>query len=244
MIKKSIELFTNGRTIIALDDEVKIGIMHYLEDKERRFEDIVRYTHKAKSTVTQHLKKLEKDNLISSVKDPRDHRKKTYKGQAKLLMVMGEAEPKLKENVLKGISTGDGEPFVFMNTIFRSLRYTMDSLGADTTPLLYMMGEQVGNELSRKIGSENLDDLLVEVANFWEKNRLGEIEIIKKKPLTFVVKDCYACSDMPNVGKTLCAFDEGVLKSIFDNKLHTKSTVKEIECFGTGHNNCRFVVLM
>ncbi len=243
MIKNHAEIYGTGRTVVILDDGVKIRIMHYLDQEERGFDDIVKFTRRAKSTVSQHLAKLERGALITSIKDPLDSRKTIHKSRAKLLFVTTESKPVLNKKTLEDITRLNGGPFTFMNAIFRSLRYMTDSFGADARPMLRLMGEQIGDELSKKFRAENVDALLDEISDFWKMNQLGELEVIENIPLTFIVKNCYECSNMPDVGKTLCAFDEGMLKSIFDNRLHKKSTVKEIECPGTGYDHCKYVVL-
>ncbi|MCX9025142.1 MAG: ArsR family transcriptional regulator, partial [Candidatus Methanoperedens sp.] len=60
--------------------------------------------------------------------------------------------------------------------------------------------------------------------------------------LTLVVNNCHHCSKMPNVGKTLCSMDEGIIEGVFSSKLDRHCHVKETECWGTGYNHCKFVV--
>ncbi len=243
MIKNHVEIYGTGRTVIVLDDDVKIRIMHYLDLGERGFDDIVKFTKKAKSTVSQHLAKLEQDGLITSIKDPLDRRKTIYRSCAKLLFIKAESKPILNKKTLDDISKLSDGAFIFMNAIFRALRYITDSFGADARPMLRLMGEQIGKELSKRFRAEDIDGLVEEISEFWKKNQLGEIEVIEKNPLTFIVKNCYECSNMPDIGRTLCVFDEGLLKSIFDTRLHKKSTVREVECSGTGYEHCKFIVL-
>ena len=243
MIKNKFELYATESKVVTIDDPIKIKIIHFLQNSERHFNEIVRFTGKAKSTISKHLESLENDKLIVSNKDPTDSRKKIYKIKATLLGRATKSKPALKNKTLQDIYSSSDGPFNFMSLIFRSIRYIFDSLGMKAKPTFYLMGKQIGYEISRKLVSTELNDLLQEIAKFWEKNQLGEVKILQKNPLILNIHNCYECSDMPNIGETLCAFDEGILESIFNNKLNVKSVVKEIECFGTGFDHCKFIVV-
>lgn len=241
MIKQELELYATGRTIVGINDEVKIKIMHALEKEEKNFDEIVKLTEKAKSTISKHLEKLEKDGLIISGKNSADYRKKTYKKTANMIGAVSKPKPILCRKTLEHLDTS--EPFKFMNSLFRSMRYVLESQGLSTESTLHSIGEQIGCEISKRMHSKNTDDLFREIKQFWTQHKLGEIKIIQKNPLIFNVYGCYECSNMPNIGKTLCAFDEGIFEAIFKQRLGKKVTVKEVECFGSGFDHCKFIVL-
>jgi uncharacterized protein len=79
---------------------------------------------------------------------------------------------------------------------------------------------------------------------FWHDFKLGSIKLVALNPVTILMDDCYNCYGMEKAGKPICAFDEGLLKAIFELKLKRKTTVKEVECNGTGHGYCKFIILM
>lgn len=229
--------------VVAIDDDVKIKIMHSLRDSERSFEGIANSAGRAKSTMSRHLKKLERNGLISSRRDHKDKRKKIYKCESKLLGITTQSKPILDKKTLIDINSSIDGSVDFINLIFRSIRYKFDSLGIEIAPVLHTIGEQIGLEISKKMSSTNIDGTLGEIADFWRKHRLGEVEVVQKNPLIFIVHNCYACSDMPDIGKTLCAFDEGILESIFSYRLSAKCIVKETECSGSGFGHCKFVAV-
>jgi hypothetical protein len=67
------------------------------------------------------------------------------------------------------------------------------------------------------------------------------MKIINSSSPEVMVTRCYHCSKMPNVGKTLCSMDEGILEGIFSSRLNIDYTFKETECFGTGYQHCKFI---
>jgi hypothetical protein len=61
-------------------------------------------------------------------------------------------------------------------------------------------------------------------------------------PLTLIVKDDYDMSDVPDVGKTLCILNEGILEAVFDGRTGVPLRVTQSECFGIKSNYCKFVL--
>ena len=135
-----------------------------------------------------------------------------------------------------------------------SIRDTLRKYGNEMIPLdaLRALGEKVGHAISKEMDSKDTEGLLKELSEFFERNQLGKLEInvfkehkgVGEYRLIYTVQDCYDCKDSPNVGKTLCAFDEGLVKSILENKADAVSDVKETECYGTGHDYCKFEIVL
>ncbi|MFQ5800543.1 MAG: V4R domain-containing protein [Candidatus Hydrothermarchaeales archaeon] len=243
MKKNDFELYATKETVVAVKGGVKRQILQLLTEGSRGFEEIVTTTGKARSTISKHLEGLEEEGLISSFTDKKDKRKKHYVMEARLIGISIEGSPSFDRKTIGDIATSLGDPADFINAVLRSIRYKFDSLGIDVAPMLHQLGKEVGTVIAREVVSDDLEGVLGEVKTFWEGHGLGNVKVLEKKPQTFVVTNCYECSDMPNVGKTLCAFDEGILEAIFSSKLKRGVTVKEIECAGTGYNHCKFVVL-
>jgi predicted hydrocarbon binding protein len=36
--------------------------------------------------------------------------------------------------------------------------------------------------------------------------------------------------------------DEGILEAIIEDKLKVKCSSEEVECYGTGHQHCKFII--
>jgi len=71
---------------------------------------------------------------------------------------------------------------------------------------------------------------------------MGVMSLIDNSGSAVRIDGCYHCSKMPNVGKTLCSMDEGILEGVISNKLGVNYNVQETECYGTGHGHCTFVI--
>jgi len=243
MKRRQFEIYATKRSIVSLRDPVRIKIMHFLAEGPKNFGAVVKHVKRVKSTVSSHMDKLEAEKLVQFERDPEDSRRKIYRTNASLLGTMAKANPKLYKKALEDMEKSmKGGSFKFMNSLFRSIRYIFDAFGMNTEPLLKLMGENVGYEISKKIKSQDNDGVMKELSEFWAEQDLGDMRVLKKEPLTVVVKNCYQCSNMQNVGRPLCAFDEGVIKSVLENKLDINADVRETECNGTGHKHCKFEV--
>jgi hypothetical protein len=85
--------------------------------------------------------------------------------------------------------------------------------------------------------------LMKEVTEYWSTHGLGRMSHTQENStMTIIVDECLECKDSPNVGDTLCTLDEGLIEGILEAKLKVDASVKEIECYGTGHDHCKFVV--
>lgn len=108
---------------------------------------------------------------------------------------------------------------------------------------LRVIGSEFGHMVSRNIASEgNTGQILKEVGSFWTHYGLGEMKLEGTEPLTFTMRDCYDCIGAIS-GETLCAFKEGFINAILNDKGGRIGTIKETECCGTGAETCRFTVL-
>lgn len=104
------------------------------------------------------------------------------------------------------------------------------------------MVEQIGKQISSELRGGDLDQLLKDIAAYWEANGLGKVRAINKEPLEIVIDNSIDCATMPDMGNPLCRITEGVLKRIFDEKLNVDSRVVEDECHGLGHDHCAFKI--
>lgn len=72
------EFFYTEKGLVAIDSPpVKLQILNLLREEPKTFDEIVRYTAKAKSTISVHLNDLRSCNLVDENFDPEDRRKKS-----------------------------------------------------------------------------------------------------------------------------------------------------------------------
>ncbi len=68
------------------------------------------------------------------------------------------------------------------------------------------------------------------------------MEIIEKDPYAFTVRNRYDCIGAQG-GETLCAFKEGFINAILSDRTGGIGDVSEVECCGSGVENCTFRVV-
>ncbi len=227
---------------MALDSPVKLKILEFIGSQSRSFDEIVSDCLKAKSTISVHLKDLIEQNLIQEQRDSDDKRKKTFSLNTQFIAYSQAPIQKNYDLVLNKLITSVDNELDFFKTMCHTVRYGLEAYGVNPRPVMKMIGNDIGKKLSELFVSDSLDDLLPEMADFWKSHNLGIVEVSGHDPLTISVYECYDCSDMPDVGRTLCALDEGLLEGIFDVGLNLTTRVEEVECFGTGYDHCKFII--
>ncbi len=226
--------------MIALDSPVKLKILEILENGTASFDELVERSNKAKSTISVHLHDLEELNLIQEKNFPNDKRKKYYVLNTIYLAFSQMPLNKHYYKQIDNISLMNGDSF--KEKLFCAFRYGMEAYGINPKPILKRLGNDIGAKIGVEIRSDDSDGVLDELCDFWIENRLGEMTVTKRSKTLISVIDCYNCGKMPNVGKTLCSMDEGIIEGVLFSKLNYNYTVREIECYGMGHNNCKFVI--
>ncbi|HIH43831.1 MAG TPA: ArsR family transcriptional regulator [Candidatus Methanoperedenaceae archaeon] len=228
--------------IVALDSPVKIKIIEFLTFENKTFDELVEATRKAKSTVSVHLSDLEKLGLIVARADPQDRRKKLYLLNSLYVARSQRPVNKHYDDVLNSICRASPSQYDFLKCMFHTMRYGLEAYGFDPQPIMKKMGFDIGTRISTRFESDTLDSLVEEVSGFWSICKMGDLSLVRRDPLTIKVRDCFDCCNMPNVGKTLCSLDEGILEGIIRGRLGRACRVKETECFGTGYDHCLFVI--
>jgi predicted hydrocarbon binding protein len=236
-------IFSTENGMVALDSPVKLKILQFVHRRSRSFEDIVNECCKAKSTISVHLKDLVMQNIIIEQKDPYDKRKKNYSLNSQFIaysqMPMQNCYNRIIDRLMDTLDS-DNPDMEFFRTLCHTIRYGLEAYGMNPKPVFKKIGNDIGKKMGRFFVAGSIEELLSGLAEFWHLNGLGEIEIDNLDPLSLIVCDCFDCSDMPDVGRTLCALDEGIFEGIFEASLKLPVTAKEVECFGTGHNHCKF----
>lgn len=130
-------------------------------------------------------------------------------------------------------------------TILKTFVTSIDSQIPEGAALLYDIGNTLGDRMLPLFMATDLKDLLNQLSDFWGRNLLGDIKDIQfksQKDLNFSVYECFECSHMPDIGQPVCKFDEGIVTKILTSKLSKPVSVKEVECYATGHDHCKFQV--
>jgi predicted hydrocarbon binding protein len=236
-------IFSTENGIVALDSPVKLRIIEFIQDQPRSFEDVVNECCKAKSTISVHLKDLLMKNIILEQKDPSDKRKKYYYLNSQFIaysqIPMQNCYNLIIETLMDTVDS-DNPEIEFFRTLCHTIRYGLEAYGMNPKPVFKKIGNDIGHKMSRFFMASCVEELLTGLAGFWQLYGLGEIEVHNSDPVTLIIYDCFDCSDMPDVGRTLCSLIEGIIEGIFEASLKLTVTAKEVECFGTGYNHCTF----
>jgi predicted hydrocarbon binding protein len=235
-------IFATEKGIVALDSPIKLKILALLNNGVSSFDELVEKSGKAKSTVSVHLNDLQNMKLIEEKISGGDKRKKYFILNS---LYLAYSEIPLRQEYYKHLSDVEisglnGNSFLIH--LFHTVRYGMEAYGFDPRPIMKRLGKDVGEQIGHEFKSQNINGILKELTAFWKNQELGEMTVIDGARPGILVTDCYHCGRMPNVGKTLCSMDEGIIEGIFSNRLNLILAVHEIECYGTGHGHCRFVI--
>ncbi len=239
---RNMMIFSTDSGIVALDSPVKLKILELLRNGTTSFDDLVEQSGKAKSTISVHLDDLEELNLIQEKTYAGDKRKKYFVLNS---ICMACSETPLREQYnkqLDNISVSGMSGDSFIKHIFHTIRYGMEAYGFNPKPILKRLGNDIGAKIGPKFKSDDSEGVLKELTVFWKKHDMGDMTIVNGRKPAVLVVNCYHCGKMPNVGKTLCSMDEGIIEGIFSSRLKLDFNVRETECFGTGHNHCKFVI--
>lgn len=232
-------IFSTDSGMVALDSPVKLKILELLRSGITSFDELVGKSKKAKSTISVHLHDLEEMNLIQEKTSPDDKRKKYFVLNA---LYLAYSEPPLRNHYNTYLDNIALDGASFKEKLFCSIRYGMEAYGIDPKPILKKMGNDIGTKIGMIFESRDSEGVLNELSVFWENHKLGNMSVMEDSMLTILVNNCYHCSKMPNVGKTLCSMDEGIIEGIFLSRLNLDCEAREIECYGTGYRHCKFVV--
>jgi hypothetical protein len=242
MRQEKVEIYSTKKGMIAIESPIKNKILQKLQEKELSFEELIHVCGKAKSTMSVHLNDLLQMGLIYKRIDPKDRRKKYFGINSDLIVSSSTPVVMHYAKILRSVPGFIGDKYGFLKSIFHLVRCGMESYGVDTRPALKKIGRDIGRELSSYFVSDNIDGLIKEIGQFWEKQGLGKVKRLYTDVPTILVEDCFDCGTMPNVGRTQCSLDEGILEAIIEEKLKVQCSIDEVECHGTGHSHCKFVI--
>jgi predicted hydrocarbon binding protein len=247
----SFEVYLSNDGLRQVSNPVRIKILRLLREalsEGAELKDIYLYferngERKSKSTLFEHLRMLLDRKFIIEKPHPDDKRRRLFLLNAKYVGTTEIPLIEVTEQLSTIIRKSIGDPLRFSNGLFCAIRYGLEGFTSfNLNPILKEIGKTIGKQIVETITAESLDGVLNELSEFWDHHKLGHLEVVSNTPLTIVIKDCYECGMMPDVGKTLCAQDEGILEVIFESKFGKPYRIKEIECHGTGHPHCKFIV--
>ncbi len=206
----------------------------------------------SKATVTHHMKILMGADVVrvSRVEESRGIPKKYYAINPRLLKPV-EAQEHVKESIemaFRGLvekrrfreSLSDEVNLSFL----RLLRGALLHADAELDGVLFNYGYEMGRKvLAEMVEGSSMAEVLASLQKVWKSLSLGRMEVAATRSgAEVLVEECYQCMHMPNVGRTLCTTDAGIIAGILEKKLGARFSVREVECWGTGSECCRFEI--
>lgn len=131
-----------------------------------------------------------------------------------------------------------------IQSIFNTFTTVIDARVPESEIIHFNVGQTLGKKFVDLFVSQEEEALLMELSKFWRKHGFGVIDQLKfgQDAITFNVYECFECSHLPNLGRPVCKLDEGFISTLFESKFQKKYEVKELECFATGVDHCKFQV--
>ena len=239
-------IFSTQQGLKTIKSPVKINILNQLGESKLSFHEIVDKNEKSKSTISAHLKSLTEDGLIGYQTHPHDQRKKIFYLNAKYMGTLEqhniwEREEEKVEFLLNEI-LNNGDPFEFFKLTLHLIRVTMIKEGINIDPILTQSGLRIGEVIYRQLNQPKIKDLIPQLEEFWKSNGLGRLILENTDPITIKVIDCFECGLLPQISKSACALDVGILESVFSQALKREVFVEETKCYAKGDECCLFVV--
>ncbi|UCE36767.1 MAG: hypothetical protein JSW00_14815 [Thermoplasmata archaeon] len=115
----------------------------------------------------------------------------------------------------------------------------IDATGVKTDEALVSLGQEIGRQIAGQLRSRNKEPLLKEIASFWKKHNLGEVKVVKKRPLIITMENYMNCRDSPEIAKSLCGFVKASMETIIKSRLNAECIVKRMSCPDGGRTFCR-----
>jgi len=240
----TVELLSSESGVHAVKSPVRVLILETLREGEVPFDEIVRRTGRAKSTVSVHLRDMVNEGIVGWRLDPADARKKLFFTNAERIGALSSSERISAElaRYAGDYRESGSDPFAYFRLVFRTIRTILMQTGINLDPVLTAAGEEVGRAVFPTVEDKRTGVFLKNVAAFWECHGLGRIETGSEDPLEIFVYDCFECVDLPRIGRPACSFDTGVLAALFSGHFDRGVTVVETHCYAAGDAYCRFVI--
>lgn len=128
------------------------------------------------------------------------------------------------------------DPF-YANT-FRSIEYNALKYNISSKiVIMRVSGYRLGQDFVRQGLISSLDDAPLVLAMY----KIGLLDIVNESlnKMRLNIYECISCYGLPNLGRTMCDFEAGVIQGIL-TELYGSNVVKEKYCWGTGYSFCGF----
>lgn len=116
--------------------------------------------------------------------------------------------------------------------------------------LFYDAGKLAGREFAAHLltAHDDLGDFVAELQGVLGEMGVGILRVEKadaeKGQFVVTVSEDLDCSGLPELGESICVYDEGFIAALLESHTGHPFVVKEVDCWCTGDRTCRFTAEM
>jgi sugar-specific transcriptional regulator TrmB/predicted hydrocarbon binding protein len=92
----------------------------------------------------------------------------------------------------------------------------LDEISIDLPDLIEAFADQIGKQIGASLEGRTPREIASALAEFYRGHAGGRLSVVREKPLTLKVTDCFACKSSPEIGRVLCP---RVIQSVFRQRL-------------------------
>ena len=231
-------LYYTSKGLIHISNDVRINILDELSKNELSLTDLVKITGKAQSTLSVHLDKMMKDEIIEVKEDPNDSRRKTYSIKALCIIRTTTPDPESFEKVGELFDEISDDPKVMGSYISSMILLSLDFLGLSVAPLAESLGRTHAAAMSKNVKKGPIDDVVSNLIKIYSYANLGEVTVFKRNPLTLVVKSGLKISK--GAANSFGMYAQGFFCQALSTIYGIEISVTHSEIFGAENNFYRF----
>jgi DNA-binding transcriptional ArsR family regulator len=234
------ELYITPKGTVQVSSDVKLRILHELEERDLSLTEIAKKVSKAQSTISVHLDSLIEDELISVHDDMMDNRKKYYSLIALPFAKSVESSDESRELAFKLLTKVAQDPEKMVKSLPRFVFLGFDGLGLNVDPMANILGFIHGAAMSGSLSGKTLEDTIDSVRSYFIEMGLGEVSVYSSRPLTIIVKDNLPLTE--GSAKCLIQYCAGFISRVLEDATGRPYSLVSSEVFGTDFNYIRFVL--
>jgi hypothetical protein len=129
--------------------------------------------------------------------------------------------------VLPLVAGREEEPFQRLKEIAQlGMKATgVTQLDLDLPELIDAIARQIGRRMADSVKGSTPEEVSRSLADYYASHALGQLHLIRDKPLVLKVTDCFACTaQSPEIGRVLCP---SVLRTVLQAKLGSRWAVSQ-----------------
>lgn len=181
-------LYLTKNGLVHISNNVSIRILEELSSKNLSLTDLVEKTGKPQSTLSVHLDKMLKNNVIKAEDDPNDNRRKTYCIDSACLVRTAPPNPKAFETAKEIFGEMSESPQQVGAYMTSFIIVAINSIGLSTAPLFEILGRIHSEALKNKVEGGELREVVSKLSEYYSYSNMGEVTVFSYNPLTLVVR--------------------------------------------------------